>query len=189
MLLDVESKRRHNKNNNNKNKAKYFQWQPERAKKKNSNNKKTQVRASAARDLEALRFKRRPDLMAFHQEHGGALAAHFLCVVMQALMRGVPSSDTELRNVDVVKWAQHLAELKELRDSREVVTLSHIIKRISENRLPEALDVCAQRVKAICVAKAPKGSWEKASAVELMPLAGASACTQSGITLTGLGSA
>lgn len=66
----------------------------------------------------------------------------------------MPPSDAEFRNIDVVKWAQDLATLKELMDSREVVAY----QRINENRLAEALDVCAQRVKAKRMAKAPKGA-------------------------------
>lgn len=64
-----------------------------------------------------------------------------------------------------------------------------MIQRINQDRLPEAMDLCAQRVKAICIAKAPKGSWERASAVELIPMAGGGVWTQSEIALTGLGSA
>ena len=136
-----------------------------------------------------MRFKRRPDLIQFSAEQPGALGAQFLCAVSQAVMKGLPKDSHALRDVDVIRWASDFSGLKELRDQREVRTLSHVVARLNANNLQEAIDICSQRIKAICMAKAPKGSWEKAAAVELIPTGGAMVATQSEIALTGLGSA
>ena len=119
-------------------------------------------------------------------EDPGALACQFLLAVRAALSMGPATSSRDLNSVDVQRWARDHSSLKELRDSREVSTLMLILKNINEDKLPEAVDVIAQRVKAVLTAKAPKGTWEKAQALELLT-SGAAIVPHGEITLTGLG--
>lgn len=99
--------------------------------------------------------------MQIHQEHPRASAAQFLCAVSQSFIRGFSRDSRQMQSVDMVKWAQELTNLKELRDSREVAALMDMTARVKQDRLAEAMDVCAQRVEVVCIAKAPKGSCEK----------------------------
>ena len=144
------------------------------------------ISPGAIRKLQVLKFKTRADLVAFSQKHPGALGAQFLIAVREKLMRGHPTHTKQLRDVDVSTWAARETGLKELRDLREVQTLSLILGHINSDRLPHAVDAISQRVKSILMAKAPKGSWEKSAAVELLPGAETALALPTEIALVGL---
>ena len=55
-----------------------------------------------------------------------------------------------------------------------------------KDRLKEVADTIAQRVKAILMAKSEKGSWAKATQVELLPVDGTSVALPSEIALARL---
>ena len=136
--------------------------------------------------METMKFKTRADLVKLAAERPGALACQFLIAVRAALNQDPPKSTKDLLKVDVVKWARDSTSLKEVRDLREMQTLMAVLARISDNRLPEAVDILAQRAKSILTAKAPKGSWEKSQVLELVASA-SSVVPQTEIALSGLG--
>ena len=78
--------------------------------------------------------------------------------------------------------------LKEMRDLREVQTLLAFVQKLNEDLHEEAIDILAQRAKAILIAKSAKGSWEKGQVVELVST-GLAIIPQGEITLSGLGAA
>jgi hypothetical protein len=61
-----------------------------------------------------------------------------------------------------------LSGLKEIRDIREVQLLSRLIQDLNSNKLAEAVDLAAQRIREILVAKRTGGTWEKGALVSLM---------------------
>ena len=159
---------------------KHARWRPAKASKKT-------ITAEDVRNLETMRFKRRADLIQLSVEQPGALAAQFLTAIKMALNDGPPASSRDLCRVDVSRWAKDHSTLKEVRDLREIQTLMLVMQRLNEDQVPQAMDVLAQRVKAILSAKHAKGTWEKAQLIELLS-AGMGVLPQSEITLTGLGS-
>eukprot|EP00974_Lingulodinium_polyedra_P057187 5502431-Lingulodinium_polyedra.AAC.1 len=101
----------------------------------------------------------------------GALAGLLLYQVRRRLQKGAPEHSDALRRVDLSAWAATCSELKDIRDLKEVQLLSRLMVDIGEDRLPQAMDLAAQRVREIRLAKSQGGSWEKAAAVTLMPAA------------------
>lgn len=73
--------------------------------------------------------------------------------------------------------------LKELRDTREVQTLGLLVDAISAGEYARAVDVAAQRIKAVQRAKDPKSNWEKASLLELLPTSSTGAALEGEISL------
>ena len=64
--------------------------------------------------------------------------------------------------------------------------LALILAKLQAQRPEEAADVIAQRTKAIVMAKATGGTWDKAAQVELLPPEQGSICLPSEITVAGL---
>ena len=62
-----------------------------------------------------------------------------------------------------------MSGLADIRDQREVATLTMAIDHVNREQLAQALDLMTQRVVAIQCAKKKGGSWEKAEALELLP--------------------
>jgi len=166
--------------NKKKRKRKLAKWRP-------SGRKSKKITAEELRNGETLRFKTRADLIKLAAENPGALACQFLSAVRVALHEGPPTSTKDLNKVDVQRWARDSTGLKEMRDLREVQSLIMVLARINEDKLPDAVDAIAQRVKGILTAKSPKGSWEKAQVLELLA-SGPSVVPQTEIVLSGLGS-
>ena len=79
------------------------------------------------------------------------------------------TSQSDLMKVNVAQWASQNAGLSDIRDIREVATLSHAMDAINRREAAMAMDILAQRILAIQLAKRKGGSWEKAEAVELIP--------------------
>ena len=118
--------------------------------------------------MESLRFKRRSDLVNYSRKHPGALGALFLCQVRARLGRGPPHEMRDIYNTDVTSWAAQ-SGLKEVRDLREVQLLSQVLVQLGQKKLPAAVDLIAQRIREIRVAKASGSSWDKAELVSLLP--------------------
>lgn len=116
-----------------------------------------------------LHFRKRKDLLAFASRHPGALGAHFLLQVRRRLMRPLPENSSELRETDPTVWAKTQADLKDVRDLREVQMLSRLLMDINSDRLPAAVDLLVMRIREIRMAKSQGGAWEKAAAISLMP--------------------
>jgi len=74
---------------------------------------------------------------------------------------------------------------KSMRDVRKVQSPMKILARINQDKLRDAIDAIAQRVKSILTAKSPKGSWEKAQMLEVLA-SGPCIAPQTGIALSGL---
>ncbi|CAL1133794.1 unnamed protein product [Cladocopium goreaui] len=118
--------------------------------------------------VDQLRLKKRGDLLAFAAKSPGALTAHFLAGIYARLSKGSISRSSQLREASAVSWAHQFSGLSEVRDQKEVLTLSEILDHINRREIARALDVLCQRIVAIQQAKAKGGSWEKAEALELV---------------------
>ena len=120
---------------------------------------------------EHLTFKKRKDLLAFHERHPGALAAQFLLQVRRKLSRPMPENSHQLIRTDTSVWSTtpSMNELKELRHQKEVQFLGKLMMDLAEERLPQVLDAVVMRVREIRTAKAAGGSWDKAATISLMP--------------------
>ena len=116
-----------------------------------------------------LRFKRRSDLLKFHYERPGALAAHFLMQVRQRMGRAPPKDSGELVHTDVAGWVSLHSERKDVRDQKEVAFLGRVLQDMAMDRLPQLADVVAMRIREIRAAKKEGGTWEKANVVSLLP--------------------
>lgn len=64
------------------------------------------------------------------------------------------------------------------------MTLGLLVHAINSADYAEAVDIAAQRIKAVQRAKDPKGNWEKASLLELLPTSGAAAALEGEIALS-----
>ena len=120
-------------------------------------------------DANTLRFKRRSDLLNFHYRHPGGLAAAFLWQVKQRVGGDPPKDSDVLKQVDAAGWANLHANLKEIRDQREVSFLCRLLLELGHNRLPLAADLMAMRIREILLAKRDGSSWDKASVLSLLP--------------------
>lgn len=118
--------------------------------------------------VDQLKFKKKGDLVNFAARHPGALTAHFLAGVYARLSKGTISRSSQLRDVSVAAWAHQFSGLTEVRDIKEVITLSEILDHVNRREIARALDVLVQRILAIQAAKGNGGSWEKAEALELV---------------------
>jgi hypothetical protein len=124
--------------------------------------------------------------MEFHTRSPGALAAQFILAVMEKMNLGAPQNERELYKVDVERWCRDYANLKEVRDQREVATLTAILKRLGSDRIPEAADIIAQRIKSVLLAKGKNGSWDKSGIIELISPQDSQVTLASEFALTGL---
>jgi hypothetical protein len=111
--------------------------------------KNRKVSPALERRLETEKFKTKGDLQAFAAEHPGALTANFLRQCQNKTGGGRIAETKQLRRVSTVQWQERHANLKDIRDQKEVLTLCTAIDYINEERLAEALDVLSQRVLAI----------------------------------------
>ena len=84
-------------------------------------------------------------------------------------MAPVATSSKDLLDTDPTGWAATMCDLKDVRDLKEVQFLAKLLSDLNANRLPEAVDLLAMRIREIRMAKMAGGSWEKANAVSLMP--------------------
>ena len=136
--------------------------------------------------MQILKFKRRADLLEFSQKFPGALAAQFVVAAVERLENASATNERQLYRADLARWARDYAQLKEVRDQREVQTLCAAMQRITRDEVPQALDLMSQRIKSILLAKSSKGSWEKAQNIELLAIPEASVALGSEISLAGL---
>ena len=79
-----------------------------------------------------------------------------------------------------MEWAALHCPVTEKRDQKELATLCLAMDCINARRLSSAMDVLAQRVSAIQVAKSQGGSWGTAARSEL-ELPSGSTTTSSGL--------
>ena len=119
--------------------------------------------------MEGLRFKRRSDLLNFSTKYPGALGAAFLIQLKAKLHGGAPRKLGDLYRVDPTVWALTQSQLKEMRDIREVQSLSAVLLALNTNNIPRAVDMVCQRIREIKQAKGAGGSWEKAELLSLLP--------------------
>ena len=119
-------------------------------------------------------------MLAFATQHPGALSAAFLQMVHQKYTQIMMRETRELRSNNLVEWAAMHCSVTEKRDQKELATLCLAMDCINARKLATAMDVLAQRVNAIQVAKTQGGSWEQAARIELTLPTG-SATTSSGL--------
>ena len=115
-------------------------------------------------------FRRRSDLQKFAARYPGAFGAQFLTQVLEKASKGAPRRSSDFYKVDQ-------GTLKELRDQREVLVLSRLLAELNHNRMAQAVDVIALRLREILMAKASGGSWEKAAVVSPLPSGSAGAAS------------
>ena len=90
-----------------------------------------------------------------------------MCQVRARLQLGPPSNMRELYQMDLGTWSTQ-AGLKEVRDIREVQTLSHILCDLGQKKFGAAADTIAQRMREIKLAKQSGSSCDKAELVSLL---------------------
>lgn len=117
---------------------------------------------------EGLHFRKRKDFLSFASRHPGALGAHILLQMPRRLMRPLPEHSSELRETDPTMWVMMLADLKDVRNLREVQLLSRLLMDINSDRLPAAVD---RRPSGHADTRNPHGeaqggTWEN---ISLMP--------------------
>ena len=116
-----------------------------------------------------IRLKRRSDLIALSNRYPGLLAALFLTQVRNKLMMGDPSSVKELLQTDPARWGATMSNLKDTRDLREVQLLCRVMQMLNTDKIPHAMDLLAQRIKEVAMAKGKTGgAWEKGNLLSLM---------------------
>ena len=118
--------------------------------------------------LNGMKFKKRGDLLAFASSHPGALAAGFLSEIHQRCGLGPIRQSSDLRKPSARAWAADKTGLSDIRDLREVATLATVVDHLNLDEAAEALDVIAQRIAAIQIAKTKGSTWERAQQSELI---------------------
>lgn len=141
---------------------KYMQWTPK-------GGKKRKIGADLIMRAEAFRMKKRSDLLSFSSRYPGGLAALLLYQVRRRTHGSAPEDSDQLRAVDPTAWTSTGAEMKDIRDQKELHFLSQILGQMSSGKYEQVADLVAQRVREVRSAKAAGGSWDKAAAVSLMP--------------------
>ena len=107
-------------------------------------------------------------------KHPGALTALFMYQLRLRMTGGAPKSMKDLYAVDPAHWAATAANLKEVRDQREVAVLTRVLSLMNDQKQAQAADVITQRVREVVFAKRPGGTWEKAELLSLLPSTAAS---------------
>ena len=139
-----------------------MQWVP-------STSKKIKFTEKAMLRQDTMRFKRRSDVLTMHKRYPGALAGHFLNQVRQRLGLSYAQGSDDLRQTDVSRWGATMSDFKDVRDVREAHLLGVILGELGKDRLSEAADIIAMRLRELKAAKRDGGSWEKAAVLSLLP--------------------
>ena len=155
---------------------------PLRWKKKGKSKK---IKPSALMHLDASKFRKRGDLVAYATKHPGALSAHFLSGIYAKIHKGNMQQSSQLRDVNVAAWASSHTGLTETRDLREVANIAAAMDLIQRDEVSAALDVLSQRVISIQSAKKAGGKWEKAEMIELIPPSGSGLASGGMLSLMG----
>ena len=120
--------------------------------------------------MDAQKFKRKGELLAYATKHPGALSAHFLASIYARLSKGRVTRSSQLRETNVSQWAAQHSGLSEIRDIREVLTIAEAMDCINRKEIARAMDVLAQRILAVQQAKKKGGSWEKNRNYRIHPI-------------------
>ena len=132
--------------------------------------KKRKFTADHLAKSNVLRFRKRSDLLNFAGKYPGALAGQFLHQVRMKSLGGAPAGNSsDLQKTDVSLWALTQSGLKDTRDQKEALFLSKVLLEVGHLRFAVAMDLCAQRLRELKLAKSDGGSWEKAAVVSMMP--------------------
>ena len=150
-----------------------------------SKGRKQRVRPKNLMHLEAMKFKKRGDLLAYSMKYPGALSAHFLAGIFSKIHKGLVQHSSQLREVSISAWASQHTGLSETRDLREVANIAAAMDCIQKDEIAQALDILAQRVVSIQSAKKPGGKWEKSEQVELVHPSGAGLASSGMLSLMG----
>ena len=119
--------------------------------------------------MNKLRFKRRSDLQNFADKYPGALAAHLLLQIRLRVHGGQAEKQDHLYSVDPTVWASRESHLKDTRDIKEMLLLTHLLMLLNQKKIERIADVIAMRVRELRFAKTAGQSWEKAEVVSLTP--------------------
>jgi hypothetical protein len=136
---------------------------------KDTKGKGKKVKPESLQAMEALKFKKRGDLLSFAAVKRGALAAQFLTSVRCKLQRGSITRESDLRDVEVAAWCSQYSGVTDANAKREVETLSNVMDLINKKDLPRAMDTIAQRIKSIQLVATKRTTAEKSQAMELKP--------------------
>ena len=113
-------------------------------------------------------------VLARHQKHPGRLAEGLFEVMTEAVGERLESFSAGQPRAVAVAWLltvylnQHSAKDLGPRTMRELRTLCHTLDLLIQGKVAEAMDVLAQRVKALERAQAD-GHWDAAQWMELIP--------------------
>ena len=111
---------------------------------------------------------------AQHQKHPGRLAEGWFEVMTEAVGERLEGFSAAQPRAVAVAWLltvylnQHSAKDLGPRTMRELRTLCHTLDLLVQGKVAEAMDVLAQRVKALERAQAD-GHWDAAQWMELIP--------------------
>lgn len=132
------------------------------------------IRDKQLREMVVTKSKTRVDLVTFASSHLGSLGASLLAHVHQVLLLGRLSSTSDLRKASVSAWSRSVEQtgLRGLRDIRELETSGLLVDASNSEQYACAIELVAQRLNSVHGAKDPKGSWQRASLLELLPTTG-----------------
>jgi hypothetical protein len=133
--------------------------------------KKRRVTPDMVARSNIIRFKKLSDLVNSAQRYPGALAGLFMHQVRMRVMGAAASNSKTLQETDCTIWATTMSGLKDVRDVKETTFLVKLLLEVGHRRLPQAMDLIAQRLRELRMAKSDGSSWEKASVLSLLPTA------------------
>ena len=82
---------------------------------------------------------------------------------------GAVTKSEELYAVDPTVWAARETSLKDTRDVKELMLLTHLLLLCNQRKVERLVDVVAMRIRELKFAKSQGQSWEKAEVVALTP--------------------
>ena len=111
--------------------------------------------------------------LSFAQKYPGSLTARFLSNCKAKLRGGRNTKTKHLKDVSGSSWVQaRLVSLAEIGDQREAQTLASVSDLVNAGDMSRAMDIVVSRRLALLQAKEKRGSWQKASKMELIPAPG-----------------
>ena len=84
-------------------------------------------------------------------------------------MLGGFTKSEDFHSTDPTVWAAREASLKDTRDIKELMFLSHLLLLCNQRKLERLFDALAMRSRELRFAKSAGQSWEKAEVVGLLP--------------------
>lgn len=112
---------------------------------------------------EGFHVKRRKDLLASARRYPEGLAAHLLHQTRLKMNAGCASDARELSVVGPTLEAAPHSEVMGRDDVREIQFLARLMAKVGVGRVPQALDLAADRARRIRAARLGPGSLTRAA--------------------------